>query len=243
MKAKVSLGCTPSTPDKRDFLYQVAPLLKLPPKVDLRKNAAPIFNQGQLGACTGFGISRAYRQLLQLQQYPVFQPSQLFIYYNERVAQNTVKSDSGASIRTGMKVITKVGVADINLWPYVTSKFTLKPPAAAFTDAAKIQHKALQYQSLNSLSEIKAALAQGLSVVIGFSVYTNFFDIGADGMMPEPQGSMEGGHCVTIDGYRDDLQRFICSNSWSTSWGAKGYFFMPYSFLDHVFDKWVIQKV
>lgn len=243
MNKKLSLGCAPSVPDKRDFIYKVAPLLKLPALVDLRKTAPPILNQGQLGACTGFGIGRAYRRLLQLEKLRVFAPSQLFIYYNERVLHNTVYSDSGASIRNGMKVITNIGVAESTLWPYNTEKFALKPPVSAFKNATLASHRALEYQSVNSIYDIKVALSQGLSVVIGFSVYSNFFDIKSDGLMDEPQGSLEGGHCVTIDGYRDDLQRFICSNSWSTRWGNKGYFYMPYSFIDHVFDKWVIQKI
>ena len=35
----------------------------------------------------------------------VFAPSRLFIYYNERVMEGTVNSDSGAQIRDGIKSV------------------------------------------------------------------------------------------------------------------------------------------
>jgi len=37
---------------------------------------------------------------------PVLVPSRLFIYYNERVIEGTVNSDSGAQIRDGIKTIS-----------------------------------------------------------------------------------------------------------------------------------------
>jgi len=46
-------------PDARDFAY-AAPLVRfpkgLPPSVDLRSECPPIYDQGQLGCCTGNGI-------------------------------------------------------------------------------------------------------------------------------------------------------------------------------------------
>ena len=33
-------------------------------------------------------------------------------------------------------------------------------------------------------------------------------------------------------GYDDSQSRFIVRNSWDTDWGMKGYFTMPYDYLD-----------
>lgn len=236
------LGCTPTTPDQRDFVVRFKLLAPLPKSVDLRSASLPILNQGPLGSCTGFGIGRAFRQLLKKNKLPLYQPSQLFIYYNERVLERTLHVDAGATIRSGMKVITSWGACDLDQWPYIVSNFRATPIPAAYKNAKSANHKAVQYQRVTSLMDIKAALASGLLVVIGFSVYSNFYSIRSNGIMPEPAGSMEGGHCVTIDGYDDATQRFICSNSWGTRFGHRGYFYMPYSYLNNVFDKWVIQK-
>jgi hypothetical protein len=41
--------------------------------------------------------------------------SRLFLYYNERVMEGTVRYDSGAMIRDGIKSMAKSGVCDENL--------------------------------------------------------------------------------------------------------------------------------
>jgi len=55
-------GWVAYTPDQRDHLYAapVAHLKKLPPKVDLRSRCPKvIYDQGQLGSCTGDAIVNA----------------------------------------------------------------------------------------------------------------------------------------------------------------------------------------
>lgn len=244
-KFNPKLGCVPTTLDGRDvnYAFRAKVGLPLPLSADIIRNGGPIFDQGQLGACTGFGISKAFRGMLFKEKLPVFQPSQMYIYYGEREIENTIQSDSGANIRDGMKVIAN-GVADIKLCPYSIPHFRNKPSAAAYANAKNVNHHAVQYQSVATLYDVKAAIAAGMFVVLGFSVYTSFFDTGVDGMMPEPSGSLEGGHCVAAGAYDDSIQRLGIPNSWGGKWGKKGIFYMPYSYLaDHVFDMWVIQKI
>src|ERR1700687_2911909 len=53
-------GWVHDLPDARDFLY-AAPLIRfrqgLPALIDLRSGCPPIYDQGQLGSCTGNGIA------------------------------------------------------------------------------------------------------------------------------------------------------------------------------------------
>ena len=54
-------GWIPDLPDARDHLY-AAPMQvakALPPKMDLRPNCPPIYDQGQLGSCTANAIGAA----------------------------------------------------------------------------------------------------------------------------------------------------------------------------------------
>src|SRR5579859_693009 len=166
-------GWVPDLPDQRDYLYSVSleHLQTLPPQVDLRPGCPPVYDQGQLGSCTANAIAAAlqFDELKQKETSP-FEPSRLFIYYNERVIENTVSSDSGAMIRDGIKSVGSTGYCPETEWPYDITKFADQPPAACYRDAKK--YKAVKYQRvLQSLSQMKGCLAAGTPFVAGFSVY------------------------------------------------------------------------
>jgi C1A family cysteine protease len=224
-------------PDQRDHLY-AAPLraLKaLPPSVDLRNQCPPVYDQGQLGSCTGNGIAAAVQFDRKKQKFPPdFIPSRLFIYYNERVIEHTVNSDSGAMIRDGIKSVAHEGVCPETEWPYHITKFAEKPSPSCYKDALK--YKAVQYERMvQSVSQLKGCLASGYPFVFGFTVYDSFEGnkVAQTGVvpMPAPKEKVLGGHCVVAVGYDDSKQRFIVRNSWGTTWGIQGYCTMPYAYL------------
>src|SRR5690349_5986657 len=132
-------GWVPDLPDHRDLTYAApaAFLTALPTSVDLRPGCPDVYDQGQLGSCTANSIGGAFQFEQIKQKVKDFVPSRLFIYYNERVIENTVNSDSGAQIRDGIKVVAKQGAPPETDWPYDINKFAQKPPQSAFADAAK----------------------------------------------------------------------------------------------------------
>jgi C1A family cysteine protease len=131
-------GWLPDVPDHRDHLYAapVVHLAKLPARADLRSQCPPVYDQGQLGSCTANAIGAAIQYERRKQKLkPDFVPSRLFIYYNERVMEHSVASDSGAQIRDGIKSVAKQGDCPEKEWPYLEAKFTHKPPASCYKDA------------------------------------------------------------------------------------------------------------
>ena len=236
MRQNNKYGWVPDLPDHRDRLY-AAPVVNLatfPTKVDLRPKCPPVYDQGQLGSCTANAIAAAVEFDLMKESKKVFTPSRLFIYYNERVIEGTVESDSGAMIRDGIKSIAHQGDAPETDWPYDIAKFAQKPPAKAFSDASR--HKAVLYQRLvQDLNQMKGCLASGYPFVFGFTVYQSFEskEVATTGQAPMPTSSEKsvGGHAVMVVGYDDSQQRFIVRNSWGTGWGMAGYFTLPYSYL------------
>jgi len=169
-------GWSPDLPDMRDHMYAapVKTVTALPPKMDLRPHCPPVYDQGQLGSCTGNAIAGAVQFERQKQNLtPDFVPSRLFIYYGERVIEGSVASDSGAQIRDGIKVVAKRGVPPETDWPYDIAKFAQKPPAKAFTDALK--DRSVSYSRVTqSLNQMKGCLASGYPFVFGFTVYDSF---------------------------------------------------------------------
>jgi C1A family cysteine protease len=231
-------GWVPDIPDARDHLYAAPPrtMAALPPKMDLRQQCPAVYDQGQLGSCTGNAIAGAVHfDRMKQSLTPDFVPSRLFIYYNERVIEHTVGADSGAQIRDGIKSVSKQGVCPEADCPYDINKFTDKPSNTAYKDALKT--RATSYARVaRSLPQMQGCLASGYPFVFGFSVYESFESqqVAQTGVVPMPQLGSEqllGGHAVLAVGYDNDQQRFIVRNSWGEGWGMQGYFTMPYAYL------------
>jgi C1A family cysteine protease len=229
-------GWLPDLPDHRDLMYSaIAPqLARLPEKVDLRSECSAIENQGSLGSCTANALVGAL-EFLELQAGAIFVDlSRLFIYYNERVIEGTVKEDSGAFIRDGIKSLAKQGVCPEAEWPYKIAGYKKKPTAKCYKDAKK--HQITSYHRISTVDEMRTCLADGFPFVFGFTVYESFesAQVAKTGVLnlPAPDEKVEGGHAVMAVGYDNGQKRFIIRNSWDTDWGMKGYFTMPYDYLD-----------
>jgi C1A family cysteine protease len=64
--------------------------------------------------------------------------------------------------------------------------------------------------------------------------------------MPGPHEGMLGKHAVMAVGYEHDRRRLTARNSWGPGYGLKGYFTMPYEYLereDYSSDFWTIRVV
>jgi C1A family cysteine protease len=108
----------PDLPDQRDYKFGVVYKIpvKLPASVDLRAQCSPVEDQGNLGSCTANSLAGALEFLERKDQVAFADLSRLFIYYNERVIEHTVSSDSGAMLRDGIKTLAKQGVCTEALW-------------------------------------------------------------------------------------------------------------------------------
>lgn len=231
----IKYGWIPDLPDQRDYPYirLAVKILPVPPKIDLRSYCSPVENQGSLGSCTACALV-GNLELLKLRKLKKrLNFSKLFLYYNERAVRRAVKSDSGASIRDGIKSLVNLGDCLEKLWPYAEKKFKVKPDLQAYKDALEYQIKS--YYRINTIAEMKHTLAGGFPFVFGFAVYESFESpkVEESGIVPLPHigERVVGGHAVLAVGYDDSRQYFIVRNSWGKSWGKEGYFFMPYKYL------------
>ena len=137
-------------------------------------------------------------------------------------------------IRDGIKSVAVQGACHEKKWPYIISKFTRKPTKACYTDA--LRYQVLAYKRIITLEEMKACLADGYPVVIGFSVYESFEtqEVASTGIVPSPNLATErllGGHAVLVVGYDTTTKRIIVRNSWGTGWGQAGYFTLPFEYI------------
>lgn len=244
------MGWRPDTPDIRDHQFDRLSLLygladTLPAKVDLSaiKPGMPgVYDQGEIGSCTGNAIAAAVEYVLRRQPATrEFVPSRLFIYYNERYIEGTVASDAGAEIRDGIKAVAQWGVCSESpqadpaaVWPYRIDQFTVHPPTECYT--AALRDLVRNYSRVSQdLPSMQRCLAGGWPIVFGFSVYASFEsdEVARTGIVPMPgtTEAQEGGHAVLCVGYDDSTKMFKVRNSWGPGWGDRGYCYIPYDYL------------
>jgi len=231
--------------------------------------ADPAYNQGRIGACTGNGVAFLLFWARLMAGVAPVTPARLFIYYNARAMEGTVKTDAGASIRDAVKGVAKLGAPAETLWSY-SHRFDVRPSSAAYRDA--LTHQALHYARIadGDLYAVKTALATDLPVVFGFTVFESFEDdwTARTGAMRTPTGRVLGGHCVVAVGYDDKVNNgdgtfgaVLVRNSWGTDWGIHpadpvpagqpatpaafaGHFWMPYALFEQMAsDLWTIDRV
>jgi len=245
---KRKLGWIPQPPDERDHQKKFS-VTYLPPLVDLRDHCPPVYDQGQLGSCTGNASAGAF-QFDEIKQGKASDiPSRLFIYWNERDMEGTVNDDAGAIIRDAVKVLAKYGVCSETTWPYDVDKFAEKPSEDCYTEA--LNNQVLEYAAVDqSLDQIKSCLVCGFPIIFGFTVFESFMSeqVASTGIVPMPRVNevTDGGHAVLAVGYDDSKHAVIVRNSWGESWGDKGYFYLPYEYITNpslASDFWTIRRI
>lgn len=253
----------PSVPHKAARKFGQVGLMErflLPVAVDLRKSCSPIFDQGQIGSCTGNAIAGAleYLELRELKKKSpdreVFDTemfasvSRLFIYWNERSLEGDTNADSGASLSNGIQAVNRWGICREALWNYNADLLFQKPTEQAYSEA--YHHKGIIGYQIDNIGQMKSCLAGGNPFVFGISVWSSFesASVAEVGVVPMPDEYTEsqlGGHALLCVGYDDSKQAFIFRNSWGTSWGIAGYGYLPYDYMTDsslAWDMWTIVK-
>lgn len=223
-------------PDHRDlFKLPSLPQIKaLPDHTDLRSYCSPIKDQDNLGSCTAHAASSAMEFLaVKLgKTRTIFSP--LFIYYAERVKieQVSPSDDSGAQIRDTIKSLTTYGTCSENTWPYKIDKFSINPPTIAWMEA--VDHQILKYYRCYGLDGIRNCIAEGYSLIGGFSVPDNMnsAEVSNTGIVryPKSEEPIIGGHAIHLVGYDDKTHQVVFQNSWGSEWGDKGFGYLDYKF-------------
>jgi C1A family cysteine protease len=264
---KRRLNWKPDLPCAHDKKYALHPekLAATPDvtAVDLRSKCSPIEDQGDLGSCTGHAIvgnleflelqeiaaNMAAAQSPEVFDVATFDPiSRLYIYYNERQIEGDVSSDAGATLSDGTQAVQTYGVCRESLWPYSDALAFRKPSDQCYAEG--VQHKVLFAYRLNDLDDMKTCLKNGFPFVMGIGVYDSFMspEVEATGQVPMPNlqtETLQGGHAVCCVGFNDQAGHLIVRNSWGTSWGDGGYFYLPYAYatdLDLTSDLWTLRR-
>ena len=231
----------------------------LPSSVDLRKWCSPIENQENIGSCTahaGIGLVEYFERRAFGKHIDA---SRLFLYKTTRNLLHWT-GDTGAFLRSTMEALRVFGIPPEEYWKYDTTKFEEEPTSFCYAFAQNYQ--AITYYRYDPagtnkqtlLKTIKTNLATGLPSMFGFTVYSSINQANSSGKIPfpAPKEKVLGGHAIDAIGYDDNLiikntnlkgpetkGAILIRNSWGTTWGDKGYGWLPYEYiLKGLADDW-----
>jgi len=209
--------------------------------IDLRSYCTDS-NQGSLSSCVGNATADSVEIINAIEGHPRVELSRLFVYAMARILNGNLNQDGGTYIRSAFESLSKFGICEEDIWPYVSRKVYTSPSLIAQQRARG--HRIHSYYRIKSngttrVNEAIAALRAKKPVVFGTMLDRTFYDIRNMDPVGIPKGSFIGGHAMILVGYSNG--NFIAKNSWGTGWGSRGYWTMTpdYFAWNNTWDIWV----
>jgi C1A family cysteine protease len=212
----------------------------------------PIGDQGQYGTCVAWavaynmkttlnGISKGYGASDLASTNKQFSPRDLFTAIDDA---NKGANCGGTNFNFAFDLVQNRGVATLATAPYTTnlgtcSQGTLDP---SWTQEAA-NYKFKFWRKIDAtVDAVKENISQNVPVVFGAKLADNFMSHNSDEVISSATSYDNVGqhayHAMIIAGYDDDKGpngAFRCVNSWGTSWGGNGYFWVDYNFFFNEF--------
>lgn len=224
-------------PDLRDLYYQprLAPLLpEIHPPQDL-----VILDQGDDGACTGFGLAAVINRLYR-QQGRDTTVSPWMIYHMARRYDEWPGEDyEGSSCRGAIKGWLNSGVCLDALYRREDGD----TPDFEQLEDAKSRTLGAYYRIRPDITEMHCAIRETGIIYVSANIHQGWFEPrrnSAGDMAIAPDPRPVGGHAFALVGHNAD--GFWVQNSWGRDWGDNGLALWPYEdWLATVYDAWAVQ--
>ncbi|HYG78472.1 MAG TPA: Calx-beta domain-containing protein [Planctomycetota bacterium] len=227
-------------------LYVSRSRAALPATFDLSASMPLVGDQGQQGSCAAWTTAYAIKSFYEradsgldiTQRSNAFSPA--YVYNQTNGGQ-----DNGSNHVINFGLIYRRGAAKLSDMPYNESNFTLWPTQAQSSQALKFRNNAIGsswYGEIdkNDLQSIKSKLYEGNPLYIAFRVDDNLktSHLRTSSYVWYPGANISGGHAVTVIGWDDNkndgaghVGALKIQNSWGTSFGDQGYFWIAYDAL------------
>jgi hypothetical protein len=196
---------------------------------------ALVLDQGEEGACTGFGLAAVINYLhwknngYRVEELKPASPRML--YHMARLYDEWAGEDyDGSSCRGAMKGWHRHGVCTEALWPYRNDagEVAFVPPAEGWEANAATRPLGAYYRiEKKSISDLQSAIYEVGAVYCSADVHKGWF-LKKTKKLPiiKPDKKKAGGHAFALVGYTED--GFVVQNSWGPDWGFYGFAVLTY---------------
>ncbi|MEB3292392.1 MAG: C1 family peptidase [Synechococcales bacterium] len=197
-----------------------------PAAYDLRSDGfvTDIKDQGGCGSCVAFGTNATIEATFRRQRNnPDLKVdlSEAHLFYCYAKSEN-FHCGTGWYPDHALE-FAKKGVVDAACFPYTAGNQDCKLCADWQNRLVKISG----WHKISDINAMKEWLSTRGALSGCFTVYQDFFSY-KSGVYRHVSGNNVGGHCISIVGYDDNADCWICKNSWGKGWGDGGYFRIAY---------------
>jgi len=239
-----ALPALPDVPDIRDLPY--LPSLRPPAARLAPPSGLFIMDQGQDGACTGFGLAAVIHVLNGRNGTQRRRVSPFMLYSMARLHDEWPGEDyEGSSLRGALRGFFNNGACALDLWPAELARKSKNGSKTVLTDfvsleAAKDARRTAlgaYYRLRPVLADYHAAINETGAIYASAAVHDGW-DEPANGVIaPRSGGPL---HAFAIVGY--DESGFFVQNSWGKKWAKGGVAHWPYrDWALNIQDAWVLQ--
>jgi C1A family cysteine protease len=254
-RVKRVLNVVPSRETETDWQFQhadAAGLLAAPAAVpkakDLRETWWKVGDQGQTGSCVGWATADSLLRWHFVKSGRIKQPDTLskrFIWMASKETDDfsssptTFIENAGTSLKSALDVARRFGAVRENVLPFGGALYPGAPETFyALASQLKIQsYFNLSFNHGGSVASWRRWVATNGPLLVRLDVDRTWDDAtdNAGNMDVYQPKTTRGGHAVSIVGYTAD--RFIVRNSWSTTWGDKGFGYASLAYAQDAFTE------
>lgn len=230
------------TVDFRDKMF-VPTLVEVPESksLDSYLECDPwILDQGEEGACTGFGLAAVANYLLATRidgsEFSPVSPRMLY-EMAKRHDEWPGEDYSGSSARGAMKGWHKYGVCSEETWPYYYGYPDRNLTHERLEDSRNCPLGAYFRVNHRDLVAMHSAITETGILYATSLVHKGWQRVPASGRITYHPEAI-GGHAFAVVGY--DREGFWLQNSWGIGWGSDGFAHLSYAdWLENGSDVWV----
>lgn len=236
-EAKALANTIPSEPSSHIYSWgSLLSHLSIPSSFDSRTQwpgcVHPILDQGKCGSCWAFGASEAFSDRLCISSSGkinvVLSPQYLVN------CDNAASGCNGGTLDAAWSFIQTNGIPTYNCVPYQGVDGTCSSRCS--DGSAPVFYKTSDVYYYSGPDSIQTGIITSGPVETIFQVYQDFMSY-TSGVYVHTWGNTVGAHAVKMLGWgvSSGTSYWICANSWGTSWGMQGYFWIAFGqcFIDN----------